>query len=795
MMNHLGAALRDAVRKGTTIGNETIKSLGIAQDALSKVRVGLNVVGKNVRQIMSRLMDLNVESHELSQLQESFARSEGERTHLEAALQRLQLSFVQSDASGAELQRQDSPMSPKTQSSLQRSPMAQGPVAAFPVPYPTGVVTVCTTDISGSHMLWNYEMVHMQRAMDQCNAQVRALLPEHGGYEVRMRGDGFVLAFQECRQCLRWAATMQYALLDIGWPPEILEFIETQEQKDPTGCTLFKGLRMMIGLNAGHATVETHPLTGAVEYSGPLVALTMQLVKCAKGGEICIGRSAFELLRLTERGFDGFVVQNIGEKVMNRALGSEVVHVLWPEGLAARAAQRRAQDPGDGSRANAGAGEGGEGVVEQRFGDVTKLDRLLSETEARLDDTRQALESALATVDQQETAIAGLNAKVAKATSERRQAQAAHEAHRQRTQDRVQRLEETIMELKMNLVLQEAEIQRSKSCFRTASTVLDGLESPSAGGSRCASRFSFVSSRREQVGDVLDEGARAPSKRLSIPRALKQQRRSAALSDGGLSSAGDASRPASGSDTDQTSTASGAVRDEPATTGAPPEAAEAGQGTAVDPPGATGPHYDTGLPRPRPQPDMASLRPSAAGPPQDLTVPTIAVEGEQVSVEDLPGSADQRLSIQIPDPEPAVANLRNGSLPLTPPIDNALQKASRWPETPKAAADSGRQVSTNATPEPGLEDAAACGATGTPHAKPEAPGDTRSLRSGSSGSLRSGSPKSGREGAELDSTGYPAALTDLSYSDLGNVPRGAPVFVKKAKHGLHRSKFPSAYGV
>jgi class 3 adenylate cyclase len=128
---------------------------------------------------------------------------------------------------------------------------------------PDGTVTILFTDIENStalnERLGDRRWLEVLRAH---NAIVRRCVREHGGYEVKSQGDGFMITYPSARRGLDCAIDMQRNLtrLDDG------------ELDEP--------LRVRIGLHTGEAIREGH------DFYGRSVTLAARLGDEAEGGEI-----------------------------------------------------------------------------------------------------------------------------------------------------------------------------------------------------------------------------------------------------------------------------------------------------------------------------------------------------------------------------------------------------------------------------------------------------------------------------------------------------------------------------
>ncbi|KAG9971787.1 adenylate cyclase protein, partial [Aureobasidium melanogenum] len=136
---------------------------------------------------------------------------------------------------------------------------------------PQGEVTLVFTDIKNSTMLWESYPIAMRSAIKLHNELMRRHLRIIGGYEVKTEGDAFMVAFQTVTSALLWTFTIQSQLLEVPWPQEILNSIHGQEVLDADGNRIFRGLSVRMGIHFGRPVCEQDPVTGRMDYFGPMV--------------------------------------------------------------------------------------------------------------------------------------------------------------------------------------------------------------------------------------------------------------------------------------------------------------------------------------------------------------------------------------------------------------------------------------------------------------------------------------------------------------------------------------------
>ena len=144
---------------------------------------------------------------------------------------------------------------------------------------PVGDVALAFTDVQGSTSLWEEHPDAMRVALVLHDELLRQVLAEHGGYEVKTEGDAFMVAFPAARPALAWCRDVQIALAELEWPSPI---------------ALRGGLLVRMGVHVGRPDCRVNPLTGRMDYFGPVVNRAARVSSAAHGGQILLSGDAWE---------------------------------------------------------------------------------------------------------------------------------------------------------------------------------------------------------------------------------------------------------------------------------------------------------------------------------------------------------------------------------------------------------------------------------------------------------------------------------------------------------------------
>lgn len=169
-------------------------------------------------------------------------------------------------------------------------------------------ITIVISDISRAGTLWEHDANAMRDATLMHNNILRAMMTQHGGYEVVGKNKSsstrrnslagsqgsFCVAFDEVTNALNWCASVQRALLEADWPSPLVAHPSAGEEFSPTNdnVVLFKGVRVRMGVHIGRPKVVRDAVTRKVEYSGPVVDEAAQFAKLTQGGQVLVSSKA-----------------------------------------------------------------------------------------------------------------------------------------------------------------------------------------------------------------------------------------------------------------------------------------------------------------------------------------------------------------------------------------------------------------------------------------------------------------------------------------------------------------------
>jgi class 3 adenylate cyclase len=169
---------------------------------------------------------------------------------------------------------------------------------------PDGEVAIVFSDITRAASLWEHDPAAMRDATAAHNDLLRSLATKYGGYEggvgrERNTGEGsFCLVFVRAFDALRWCVEAQNALLAVAWPESLLSHPGAAEEVDGgmDERTVFRGLRVRMGVHVGHPRVVKDAMTRRVEYVGSAVNTAARMTALAHGGQVVVSQQVSDKL-------------------------------------------------------------------------------------------------------------------------------------------------------------------------------------------------------------------------------------------------------------------------------------------------------------------------------------------------------------------------------------------------------------------------------------------------------------------------------------------------------------------
>eukprot|EP00899_Mesostigma_viride_P008866 jgi/Mesvir1/17981/Mv09328-RA.4 len=213
------------------------------------------------------------------------------------------------------------------------------------------------TDIEGSTQLWEHDPEMMDHCVQVHHRVLRLLLGIHHGYECNTEGDAFEVVFHRVGDAVRWACEVQLALLRpetllaprgmnpfhskllCSWPERLQSHEVGRLVLGPDGTTLFRGLRVRMGMHRGVPESNfRHSTSGRERYEGRVVDVARAIVNAAsQGGQVLMSSSTWASLTPSEIKGLNLVVHHLGEHLLGDDLMPMQLLEVLPQSLQRRA--------------------------------------------------------------------------------------------------------------------------------------------------------------------------------------------------------------------------------------------------------------------------------------------------------------------------------------------------------------------------------------------------------------------------------------------------------------------------
>lgn len=171
---------------------------------------------------------------------------------------------------------------------------------------------------------------------------MRDLIAAYGAYEINTEGDAFQVAFKDVTTAVQFCMDIQYEMMEIEWPREVLKLSGCEAVYSKTGRHwIYKGPRIRMGIhwaNEGDIVQQFHSITKHRIFSGSAFEMARDLCEAANGGQVLLSHAVWESLR-TEMRLAGFpVLEQLGSYMFK--CSSRPVWVYQVRSLIGRPLQR-----------------------------------------------------------------------------------------------------------------------------------------------------------------------------------------------------------------------------------------------------------------------------------------------------------------------------------------------------------------------------------------------------------------------------------------------------------------------
>lgn len=163
-------------------------------------------------------------------------------------------------------------------------------------------VAFVITDLEGSTKIAAAAPRAYEWVQEAHDALLRDLIAAYGGYEINTEGDAFHVAFKDVATAVHFCMEVQYQMMEVEWPKEVLKLPECREVKasDDSGGWAFRGPRVRMGIHwaeEGSVVQHIHALTKHRVFTGPAFQVTRELCESGRGGQVLMTHAVWERLK------------------------------------------------------------------------------------------------------------------------------------------------------------------------------------------------------------------------------------------------------------------------------------------------------------------------------------------------------------------------------------------------------------------------------------------------------------------------------------------------------------------
>ncbi|KAL4419982.1 hypothetical protein ABPG75_007080 [Micractinium tetrahymenae] len=172
------------------------------------------------------------------------------------------------------------------------------------------------TDLQDSTSIAASAPRHFEKVQEMHDSLIRELIGRYHGYEINTEGDAFHVAFKDVQHAVLFCMEVQYQMMELDWPREVLRLGSCREAKAPDGSLVFRGPRIRMGVHwAAEGTVvqRLHQITKHRVFTGPAFQVARELSEAAQGGQVLLSHEGWVRLRQDMSGAGFPVVEQLGQ--------------------------------------------------------------------------------------------------------------------------------------------------------------------------------------------------------------------------------------------------------------------------------------------------------------------------------------------------------------------------------------------------------------------------------------------------------------------------------------------------
>lgn len=172
------------------------------------------------------------------------------------------------------------------------------------------------TDLENSTAIASGAPRQFEKVQEMHDSLIRELIGRFHGYEINTEGDAFHVAFKDVQAAVLFCMEVQYQMLELEWPREVLRLGPCKEVKAPDGSLAYRGPRIRMGVHwavEGTVVQRLHQITKHRVFTGPAFQVTRELCEAAHGGQVLLSHEGWVRLRQGMASASFPVVEQLGQ--------------------------------------------------------------------------------------------------------------------------------------------------------------------------------------------------------------------------------------------------------------------------------------------------------------------------------------------------------------------------------------------------------------------------------------------------------------------------------------------------
>mmetsp|Transcript_22055 Transcript_22055/g.35060 ORF Transcript_22055/g.35060 Transcript_22055/m.35060 type:complete len:1184 (+) Transcript_22055:122-3673(+) len=166
-------------------------------------------------------------------------------------------------------------------------------------PAPVGTVTFVFSEIQGSSLIWEADPEYAQAALHAHNNVFKVNIKQHCGYQVKVVGDCYMIAFQRTLDAVNFCLQSQLDMMELQIPaysgPHLPE-LASKSYTDDAGqkVAVWQDVRLQMGVHSGLPYSSLNPITQHTDFYGPVIHKAARIQAQGQGGVVVCSKTIYD---------------------------------------------------------------------------------------------------------------------------------------------------------------------------------------------------------------------------------------------------------------------------------------------------------------------------------------------------------------------------------------------------------------------------------------------------------------------------------------------------------------------